>query len=333
MQRKNILIAILCVTILFLVPLTNVCGAFVSGLNSKVEVNEDSLVNTSGMSNSAIISLHIFDKTVEKQKKDIVLPVDAAFKINNLFELFKQKIVNEPMSEETKALKLEIVDLFDIYGLIPNGVSKDYVLSLLNPSWINSKQKTTEVSPVFPILKNFVTRILGVFTSLQQFFKMRFGKTASQDIIEDVLPKSSYAERGTAYFCSMNSAGNGAVLPLFLLPRPRGMAVWSSTDGETNAGILISPVGAGFTAKGAQLGIALGFVGLGLTFAVPGKMFYGFAGYALFTSVNADNIESIPPNKKPVILNEKPVDESINVPLSLSELSFRIHDPEGKLMS
>ena len=45
MQKKNILIAILCVTILLLVPLTNVSGASVNGLNTKVEVIEETNPN------------------------------------------------------------------------------------------------------------------------------------------------------------------------------------------------------------------------------------------------------------------------------------------------
>jgi len=41
MKKKNILIAILCVTILLLVPLSNVSGVSVDGLNTKDEVIED----------------------------------------------------------------------------------------------------------------------------------------------------------------------------------------------------------------------------------------------------------------------------------------------------
>ena len=41
MQKKNILIAILCATILMLVPFTSISSASVSGSNTKVEVIED----------------------------------------------------------------------------------------------------------------------------------------------------------------------------------------------------------------------------------------------------------------------------------------------------
>jgi hypothetical protein len=305
----------------------------IGGKHGSSEVNEESQVITSGVSNSATLSLHTFDKTVEKQKNNVEIPADAANEINIMLEELKQKIVNEPMSDETKALKIEFVDLLDMYGLLPSGLSKDYVLSLLNPSWLNNKQKIPRMRPIFPVLRNFVSRILGVFANLQQFFKMRFGKTASQDIIGDILPTSPYSQTGTAVFCSMGSGGQGSVLPLFLLPRPRGIAVWSATDGVTAVAELLSPVGAGFGAEGAQSGLVLGFIGLGLTFAYPGEMVYGFFGYALFTSVSADNIVFFPPNAAPIISDENPADGTWDVPLSLSELSFRISDPEDKLMS
>jgi hypothetical protein len=279
------------------------------------------------------LSLHTFDKTVKKQKKDVEIPADAANEINSMLEELKQKIVDEPLSDETQALKIRFVDLLDMYDLIPNGLSKDYVLSLLNPSWLNSKQKIPRVRPVFPVLRNFVSRILSVFANLQQFFKMRFGKTASQDNIGDILPTQPYSQTGIAIFCTMAGGGSGTMLPFVLLPRPRGIVVWSATQGQTAAVQLLSPVGAGFRAEGAQSGLVLGFVGLGLTLAVPGEMSYAFFGYALFTSVSADNIEFFPPNEAPVISDENPVDGTWDVPLSLSELSFRISDPEGKLMS
>ena len=264
----------------------------ISGKINNSELNDKSQVITLEDSTSATLSLHTFDNTVEKQKNNVEIPADAANEINIIFEELKQKIVNEPMSDETKTLKKVFVDLLDKYDLIPNELSKDYLLSLLNPSWLNSKQKIPHVRPIFPILRNFISRIIGVFTNLQQFFKMRFEKTASQNIIRDITPTSPYSQTGINIFCSMGSGGQGGTLPLFLLPRPRGIAMWSATDGMTAAASLID--GKGFRAEGPQSGLILGFVGLGLTFAFPEGMVYGFFGYALFTSVNADKIEFFP---------------------------------------
>jgi hypothetical protein len=303
----------------------------IGGKHSSSKDNEENPLTTSEVSNSATLSLHTFEKTSEKQKKDVEIPADVANEIYALFEELKQKIVYEPRSDETQTLKIKFVDLLDLYDLIPNGLSKEYILSLLNPSWLNNKQKIPRVRPIFPVLRNFVSRIISVFANLQQFFKMRFGKTASQDIIGDNVPTQPFSQTGTAVFCSMGSGGRGSVLPLFLLPRPRGIAVWSATEGVTVAAELLSS--SGFGAEGAQSGLVLGFIGVGLTFAYPGEMVYGFFGYALFTSVSADNIVFYPPNEAPVISNENPADGTLDVLLSLSELSFRISDPEGKLMS
>ena len=56
MKKKNILLAILCVTILLLVPLTNVSGGSIGGLNTKVEVVEEA---------NPDIPYHMFEEMVE----------------------------------------------------------------------------------------------------------------------------------------------------------------------------------------------------------------------------------------------------------------------------
>jgi hypothetical protein len=56
MQKKNILIAILCVTILLLVPFTSISGASVGELNTKVEIVEEA---------TPVIPYHMFEELVE----------------------------------------------------------------------------------------------------------------------------------------------------------------------------------------------------------------------------------------------------------------------------
>ena len=83
----------------------------ISGKYSSSELNEKSNIITSSASNSATLSLHTFDRTVEKQKNNVEIPADAANEINHRLEELKQKIVNEPLSKETKALKIEFLFL------------------------------------------------------------------------------------------------------------------------------------------------------------------------------------------------------------------------------
>ena len=116
-----------------------------------------------------------------------------------------------------------------------------------------------------------------------------------------------------------------------MLPRPRFVTVWEGLDGTTTVGKFLT-IG-GFTATGQQFGTALGFWGIGFAVAYPDGNIYGFAGYALFVTVTADHIESSPPNQAPIITGTNPFDNEQNVPVSLSELSFSISDPEGDPMS
>jgi hypothetical protein len=286
--------------------------------------------NTPSSETSSSLSFHTFDKTGKKQHS-VVLSTDAAKDIYDIQEELKYKIVYEPRSDETKALKIEFVDMLDAYGLIPRGLSKNYVLSLLNPSWLNDRQKTLNMRPRVPLFKSFVLRIIRNIIDLRQIFKNRFEKTTSKIFDKNALTHVLFADSATATACSISSGGQGVTIPLFLLPRPRAAAAWSSSFAKTLVGELLS--GEGFLAEGAQEGILLGFVGMGLTYAFPGFHTYGFVGYALYAKVDAYLIEFFgPPNQEPVISDENPPSGSQNVPLSLSELSFRISDADGDLM-
>lgn len=138
------------------------------------------------------------------------------------------------------------------------------------------------------------------------------------------------ANRGTCLLCSLGGEGSGLLLPLFLLPRPRFAMLWSGNGIITAANLLTSK---GYIAGGVQNGFALGFMGIGLSYAFPGYTFYGFIGYALIASTTAEEVEHYPPNRAPVISDITPADGEMNAPISLSELQFRIQDPDGDLMS
>jgi hypothetical protein len=84
---------------------------------------------------------------------------------------------------------------------------------------------------------------------------------------------------------------------------------------------------------GAQQGTALGFWGIGFSVFLPPVMSFGFIGYALFATATADEIQLWPPNRPPVVSDPSPADGAVDVPVDLSELSFRIEDPEGEPMN
>ena len=251
MNKKNLLKKILVVgTIVLFIGAGTATG--INGKINRLDVDEKTLNNLSNQ-NVCSLNFYIFDKTKEKQN-NVNLPIDAANKIFETLEELKYMIVYEPRSDETQNLKIEFVDLLDTYGLIPAGLTKDYLLSLLNPPW----------------LKNNLGKI----------------------ILKNILIPRPSAFAG-AHFCSIASAGySGAIFPLFLLPRPRGIAIWLAAGGTTSVGELA--VARGFVAVGPQVGTMFGFIGIGLTFAFPEESIYGFIGYAVSVRVFAEYVEYVP---------------------------------------
>ncbi|MBE3137337.1 MAG: DUF2341 domain-containing protein [Thermoplasmata archaeon] len=238
---------------------------------------------------TSVFSLNVFGTTGLK-KQDVALSADDATLIFDKLKELKSEMTQHPYSEKTQSLKIAFVDLLDEKGLIPQGVSKEAYLSLLNPRWVERLQKT--------------------------------GNTAS-------FPQP-FANRGTCVLCSLGGEGSGILLPLFLLPRPRIAMLWLGTGLTTAANLLTSK---GYIAEGAQTGFAFGFMGIGISYALPGYTLYGFIGYALLTSTTAEYVEHYPPNRAPTISDVLPADGEQNIPLSLSELQFRIQDADGDLMS
>jgi hypothetical protein len=99
MKKKNILIAILCATILLLVPFTSISGASVGGLNTKVEIVEEA---------NPDIPYHLFEELVVLinqllvDGKDVPEVVDMC---NEALELIDSILIME-LNEEI-CLKLE----------------------------------------------------------------------------------------------------------------------------------------------------------------------------------------------------------------------------------
>ena len=238
---------------------------------------------------TSVFSLNVFGTTGLK-KQDVALSADDATLIFDKLKELKSEMTQHPYSEKTQSLKIAFVDLLDEKGLLPQGVSKEAYLSLLNPRWVERLQKT--------------------------------GNTAS-------FPQP-FANRGTCALCSMGGEGSGILIPLFLLPRPRIAMLWLGNGITTAANLLTSK---GYIAEGAQTGFAFGFMGIGISYALPGYTLYGFIGYALLTSTTAEYVEHYPPNRAPIISDILPADGEQNALVSLSELQFRIQDPDGDLMS
>jgi hypothetical protein len=225
----------------------------------------------------------------------VTIPTQTADRLYTVFQQLKEMMTAYPFSEKTQHLKQEFITLLAENNLIPTSITPDQYSSLLNPPWFETLRKNHDK-----------------FSS-------------------DIPIKPAAAGTAAAFFCSMGGEGVGFLFPFIMLPRPRLIMSWTGLDGEIMVGKLLS-IG-GFLAEGAQFGIALGFWGIGLAFAFPYGTFYGFAGYALFASATATYMERYPPDYPPEIIDINPEDGAVNVPESLSELSFSITDPSGDLMS
>ncbi|PNX51581.1 MAG: hypothetical protein BV456_02615, partial [Thermoplasmata archaeon M8B2D] len=230
-------------------------------------------------------------------KCEALLSYEDAIFINDFFKELLYNITYHPFSDETQRLKSCFISLLEEKGLLPNGISNDDIIESLNPP------------NFYQLIQN---RLFKCF-----------------------LPVSKISSsKGTAFFCSVASAGSGKTTPFIILPRPHIFVFWhGGTQGElsvTHVGTIRSEKG--FIASGNQDGMLIGFVGLGLTYGTPFGAFYGLIGYTVYASVTADYIEFYPPNSKPEISNPNPSNNQENIPTTLTELSFQIHDADNELM-
>jgi hypothetical protein len=224
-----------------------------------------------------------------------VTKANAEWMIATLKSLKSEMSVN-PQSEKTKALQNELLVFAETYHLLPQGVTAPAV------------QAQLKTAPRLP------NTLLSKLPLIQ-------GKSSE-------------------WFCNFATVGKGAALPIIILPRfipillmpiPRAFVYWSTPDGYTSVGGLISRTG--FIAYGKQKGIAIGFWGIGFSVFLPPIDAYGIFGYAIYTKVTAELFEFWPPNSPPEITQTDPVDGQKMVPISTTELRFSINDQNGDLMS
>jgi hypothetical protein len=255
----------------------------------------------------ATLTFNTFNENGKKENK-IDLPLNEAKYIFNLFENLKNMTISHPNSQETLDLKNRFIELLVENNLIPTGMSKTDIQPLINPYGApdnpKSRGKTGFLGLIFEVLFSNRLNHLRLLEPLDY--------PSDWNIV-----------------CNIAGGGTGIPLPLFILPRPRFITVWGASAATTAVGSLLIPKS--FVAIGGQQGICLGFVGVGITIAFFGFMGYGFLGYSLYTAIRAQEIERY--NNEPTVTNENPPSGSTNVPISLSELSFRISDGDADLMS
>jgi hypothetical protein len=276
-----------------------ICGSVVPCVSVVSKGVVEELVASAEVLDEKSVTFYVFDKKGNSEC-DVVLSSDDFDRFFSMFEELNHQFTCYPYGGKTEFLKCEFVDMLDGLGMIPDGFSRDDVVGLIN-------YDVGRRRPLFSLLP---------------------------------LPSLVYNGKGSAFFCNFATAGEGSQFPVVILPRlipilltpiPRVIMHWNAVDGVTSCGGLLS--GRGFIALGAQVGTALGFWGVGFSVFLPPFMNFGFIGYALFATATAEVIQPWPPNRPPVISEEYPLDDSLNVPVSLSELKFRIEDADGDSMN
>ncbi len=273
-----------------------ICASFVSsGYSEEINQIDTEVADVCELQDNVVVTCSTFGFPGEPSQ-EITMPLNEAEFLYDKIKDLQIEVARDPISDKIQQLQHEIITLADEHNLLPAGLSVETLKSRFNPSW------------------TIQNRRLGI------------------------LPLQNKASE---LFCTFVSAGSGGVFPIIVLPRlipiimtpiPRLFMIWNADEAITSCGGLLSETG--FIAYGQQKGIALGFWGIGFTFSLPPFMgVYGLAGYALFARVNAEHIEYYPPNYPPEINAFYPLDGAQNIPISTSELSFHISDPEKELMS
>jgi hypothetical protein len=230
------------------------------------------------------------------EKQETMLSASNTWRIYEKYQELKKEMTSNPYSDKTQRVQQEFFDLLVENHAIPTGMSKDQLLSLIQPPVIPPKHLRTDIHP----FQNKASEWFCNFAT--------FGEGSAFPII--ILPR---------------------LIPFLLMPIPRAFVWWSTPSGITSVGGLISRTG--FLAGGEQQGIALGFWGIGFSIFLPPIMSYGIFGYAVFTRVTAEEFQFYPPNTPPEITQTDPADGQQMVPISTTELRFEIKDANGDLMS
>lgn len=218
--------------------------------------------------------------------------------LQQLFSTLVEANAKDPCGKGTQMLKARFIESLAGLGLLPHGLSVQDVCSLIEPPWLHSA-----------------------------LLRRGSSQMSSRSLNDE--------NNATLLFCSMAGAGWGFVLPPFLLPRPRLVMQWRGFYPDSSAvSVAEMATGRGVIARGTQIGTALGFIGIGFAFAVPGAPAqFGFIGYSLMTRLKAADMSWYYANFPPLVMDISPEDGAVNVPVSLSELTFTLKDFDQDPMS
>ena len=281
--------------IIIMLLLTSIVPSSIGQTHTATQQQNKTIASVPSTEKTSSFTFYVIGKN-GLEKQETILSDSNTLRIYEKYQELKKETTSNPYSDKTQRAQQEFFDLLVENHALPTGMSKDQLISLTQPPALPLKQLRTDIQP--------------------------------------------FQNKASEWFCNFATFGEGSAFPIIILPRfipflltpiPRAFVWWSTPEGITSVGGLISQTG--FLAGGQQKGIALGFWGIGFSIFLPPIMSYGIFGYAVFTRVTAEEFEFYPPNNPPEITQTDPADGQQQVPISTTELRFAINDADNDLMS
>jgi len=244
----------LIVCVLFFCIVASVIPGFARNTDEQATTTNNSTLLVSSSEKTTAVSLYVFDR-IGLIKQEVVVSSQQATELYQLFLQLEKEGIAHPFSMKTRQLKQEFIST--LQGT--TGVSHDVIRAMkaiAPPAWA------------------------GMQPSLSVSEKAPAGHSIETTNI-------------TRFICSVGSQGVGSELPPIMIPRPRIICLWAGFSDSATSIISFWPVGAA-TITGYQVGLAVGFIGIGAGFAFPSSPAYALYGYAVMIRVSGENIVEFP---------------------------------------
>jgi hypothetical protein len=200
------------------------------------------------------VSLYVFGRT-RLIKQEIVVSTTKATELYLLLQALEKEASTHLFSAKTRQLKHDFIDALQETASVSYDVIRA-MKAVTPPSWAGMRPLLSMSEKTHPVHSIEITNI-------------------------------------TRYICSIGSQGVGSDLPPIMIPRPRIVCMWAGFSDSATSVISFVPFGAA-TITGYQVGLAIGFIGIGAGFAFPTSPAYALYGYAVMVRVSGENVVEFP---------------------------------------
>jgi hypothetical protein len=244
----------LIVCVLFLCILPSVIPSFARNTDEQATETNSSTLLVPISEKTTAVSLYVFGRT-GLIKQEIVVSSTQATELYLLLQTLEKEALAHPFSARARLLKQDFIDALQGTACVSHDVIKA-MRTFASPCWAG----------VHPSLS--VAKKTSAFRSIE---------------VTNI----------TRYLCNVGSDGVGSVLPPIMIPRPRIVCLWAGFSGSSTSIISFLPVGTA-TITGYQVGLAVGFIGIGAGFAFPTSPAYTLWGYAVMIRMSGENVVTFP---------------------------------------